>query len=71
VPQGIAEVTECVPELIEQASIELPGSFRILIDRLFEHLRLLDRDGPILRMTLRFACEPIRRACIFTTIRAN
>jgi transposase len=43
-PQGIAYVTGRVPQLIEDASIELPGSFRILIDRLLEHLRLLHRQ---------------------------
>ena len=41
VPQGIAYVTQRVPQLIEDASHELPGSFRCLIDRLLEHLRLL------------------------------
>ncbi len=44
VPQGIAYVTGRVPKLIEDASIELPGSFRLLIDRLLEHLRLLHRQ---------------------------
>ena len=44
VPQGIASITKRVPELIEDASNELPGSFRLLIDRLLEHLRLLHRQ---------------------------
>ncbi|PLC55486.1 IS110 family transposase [Pollutimonas nitritireducens] len=44
VPQGIAYVTQRVPELIEDALIELPGSFRILITRLLEHLQLLHRQ---------------------------
>ncbi len=33
-----------VPELIEDATNELPGTFRLLIDRLLEHLKLLDRQ---------------------------
>jgi hypothetical protein len=33
-----------VPELIEDASIELAGSVRMLIDRLMEHLKELDRQ---------------------------
>lgn len=44
VPQGIGNVTKRVPELIEDASNELPGTFRVLIDRLLEHLRLLHRQ---------------------------
>jgi transposase len=44
VPQGIAYIAKRVPDLIEDASIELPGSFRHLIDRLLEHLKLLQRQ---------------------------
>ncbi|MBB2984817.1 IS110 family RNA-guided transposase [Paraburkholderia tropica] len=44
VPQGIAYVTQRVPELIEDASNALPGSFRLLINRLLEHLQLLHRQ---------------------------
>ena len=44
VPQGIAYIAQRVPDLIEDASIELPGSFRLLIDRLVEHLKLLHRQ---------------------------
>ena len=44
VPQGIAYISQRVPELIEDATIELPGSFRILIVRLLEHLQLLHRQ---------------------------
>ncbi|CAB3714157.1 hypothetical protein R8871_04327 [Paraburkholderia graminis C4D1M] len=43
VPQGIAYITQRVPELIDDASNALPGSFRLLIDRLLEHLRMLHR----------------------------
>lgn len=41
VPQGIGYIAKRVPELIEDATVELPGAFRVLIDRLLEHLKLL------------------------------
>lgn len=44
IPQGIANIAKRVPELIEDASNELTGSFRLLIDRLMEHLKELDRQ---------------------------
>jgi transposase len=44
VPQGISYIAERVPTLIEDASNELPGSFRLLIDRLLEHLKLLHQQ---------------------------
>lgn len=44
IPQGIANIAKRVPELIEDASIELTGSFRLLIDRLMEHLKELHRQ---------------------------
>lgn len=44
VPQGLSHVLGRVRELIEDASIELPGSFRVLIERLLEHLEELDRQ---------------------------
>jgi transposase len=43
-PQGIGNVTKRVPALIEDASNELPGTFRVLIDRLLDHLKALDRQ---------------------------
>lgn len=33
-----------MPELIEDASNELPGAFRLLIERLLDHLKELDRQ---------------------------
>ena len=42
IPQGIGHVRQRVPQLIEDASNELPGSFRMLIERLLQHLRHLD-----------------------------
>jgi transposase len=44
VPQGIGHIAKRVPDLIEDASIELPGSFRLLIDRLLEHLKVLQQQ---------------------------
>ena len=44
VPQGIAYVAQRVPQLIEDESIEIPGSFRVLIQRLLEHLKLLHQQ---------------------------
>lgn len=42
VPQGLSHVRGRVPELIEDASNELPGTFRLLIQRLLDHLKELD-----------------------------
>ena len=36
IPQGVAHLARRVPELLEDASNELPGSFRLLIVRLME-----------------------------------
>ena len=44
IPQGIAHIAQRVPELIEDASNELPGSFRVLVQRLLDHLKELDRQ---------------------------
>ncbi len=44
IPQGITNIAQCVPELIEDASNELPGSFRLLLLRLTEHLKELNRQ---------------------------
>ncbi len=42
IPQGIGYITSRVPELIEDAENELPGSFRMLVQRLLDHLKELD-----------------------------
>jgi len=42
VPIGIGHIACRVPELIEDASNELPGTFRMLVDQLVEHLKVLD-----------------------------
>ena len=44
VPVGIAHIAKRVPELIEDATNELTGSFRLLIARLMDHLKELDRQ---------------------------
>jgi len=44
IPQGIAHIAKRVPALIEDASNELPGAFRVLVDRLLEHLKGLDQQ---------------------------
>jgi len=41
-PQGITNVRKRAPELIENASNELPAAFRNLVDRLLGHLKELD-----------------------------
>jgi transposase len=44
VPQGIGYITSRVPELIEDASNQLTGDFRLLVDRLLDHLKVLDKQ---------------------------
>jgi transposase len=44
IPQGIAHIAKRVPELIEDASNELTGSFRLLVQRLMDHLKELDKQ---------------------------
>jgi transposase len=44
VPQGITHLYQRVPLLLEQAKEELPGLFRQLVQRLLEHLKILDRQ---------------------------
>jgi transposase len=45
IPQGMANIAKRVPELLEDATNELPGSFRLLVRRLMEHLKELDRQA--------------------------
>lgn len=44
VPQGIAHLVRRVAELIEDATNELTGSFRLLIERFMEHLKEINRQ---------------------------
>jgi transposase len=43
-PQGIMNVRKRVPEVVENASSELPAAFRHLVDRMLDHLKELDRQ---------------------------
>ncbi len=45
VPQGIAYIASRVSDLIEDATQQLTGDFRRLIDRLLEHLKVLDTQA--------------------------
>lgn len=44
IAQGIGNITKRVPEILEDGENDLPGSFRLLIERLLDHLRALDRQ---------------------------
>lgn len=44
IPQGIGYIATSVPELIEDASNELPGASRLLVQRLLDQLKELDRQ---------------------------
>ena len=44
VPQGIGHVRSKVPALTEDATNDLPGMFRGLIDQLLDHLNWLDQQ---------------------------
>jgi transposase len=44
IPQGIGHIAKRVPEIIEDGENDLPGSFRLLILRLVDHLKELDRQ---------------------------
>ena len=42
IPQGIAHIAKRVPQLIENASNDMTGSFRLLVQRLMDHLDEFD-----------------------------
>lgn len=44
VPQGVGYITSRAPDLIEDGANELPGAFRLPIQRLLDHLKKLDRQ---------------------------
>jgi len=52
IPQGIANIAKRVPELIEDATNELTGTFRRLIDRLMNHLKELDKQVKEIEMQI-------------------
>lgn len=43
-PQGIGHIAQRVPAIIEDGENDLPGGFRLLIARLLDHLKELDRQ---------------------------
>lgn len=43
-PQGISHIGKRVPEIIEDGENDLPGSFRLLLQRLLDHLNVLDQQ---------------------------
>jgi transposase len=45
IPQGIRCIYERVPDLLEDAANELPGRLRMLLVRLVQHLKELDRQA--------------------------
>jgi len=51
-PQGIDHVTERVPQLMEEASEELTGAFRLLITRLLDQLKMLGHHVHELEMQI-------------------
>lgn len=64
VPQGIAHIASRVPELIEDASNQLTGDFRCLIDRLLDHLKVLDTQIRQIEVRIKAwhqSCEMSRR----------
>jgi transposase len=42
IAQGFAPLRQRVPEILEDASNELPGSFRLLVQRLMDHMNVLE-----------------------------
>lgn len=52
IPQGIGHISKRVPEIIEDGENDLPGSFRLLIQRLLDHLKELDRQVGELEMEI-------------------
>lgn len=53
IPRGITSIAQHVPQLIEDATNELPGSFRLLVQRLIDHLKELDRQVEELEMQIK------------------
>lgn len=53
IPQGLHHIAKRAPELLEDAENELPGAFRLLIDRLLANLKELDRQVRELEVQIR------------------
>ena len=44
IPQGIGHIATALPEILEDGENELPGRFRLLLQRLGDHLKEMDRQ---------------------------
>jgi transposase len=53
IPQGIGHIAKRAPGLMEDGNNDLPGMFRVLIERLLEHLRVLDEQVAQLEVQIR------------------
>ncbi len=61
-PKGISQITAQVPELIEDATNELPGRFRLLIQTLLEHFKQLHQQVLALEVQIKAASKsPLAR----------
>lgn len=45
IPQGIRNIAMHLPDILEDAENDLPGAFRLLLQRLADHLKELDRQA--------------------------
>ena len=63
VPKGIADIKGRVPQLIEDASVDLPGAFGLLMQRLLERLTELSRQVTELEAQIKawHQSNPLRR----------
>jgi transposase len=62
VPQGIAHISQRVTELIEDASYEIPGRFRLLIQSLVLHFKYLHEQVMLFEQQIQEACKaPVAR----------
>ncbi|WP_068978923.1 MULTISPECIES: IS110 family RNA-guided transposase [Aeromonas] len=52
IPKGIAHIGKHLPEILEEYENGLPGTFRQLLERLWEHLKALDRQVQELEVQL-------------------
>ncbi len=53
IPKGITHIAKQVPEVLEENADELPGSFRLLIERLVDHLKELERQAGELELEIK------------------
>lgn len=71
VPQGIAYIAQRVPALIEDAQNELPGTFRLLIERLSNTSRCCSCRSTRLRLRSSRGMVPTRRASVWRRCQAS